>query len=642
MKVYLLLVLILCTKCCSAHGCYHKESIYGCNKVTLPQKEKLGCFCANQRYEAIQKERQWWRLTKPKNPGEPNPQNELLLPQLDQPQRNIAAKALFDPLDKGWFSLYYTAIKVINETQIRLAKAGFLQKPMTSYIEYKQIYGALKAGLKSLPAPGYYDFPTDSQHFTDIVTRDMWQEDKYFTQRRLAGTCPHFLRKVVLKGSNGMKFKTLRSYLNRKFNWDHQISITVNEYISLQEAATEGRLFVLHHEEYFEIPEVLDILDINPFDDHKLFENVSPIALFVLNHEKELKVVAIQKHYTSESEVVTPNQEDPVLKKQWLLAKGFVDIVDMVICQVKCHLLDTHLTQENFCNLFRRHLGTRHPLYDLIESHCEGTTPVGALGITSLIDENRFLHKLFHIGHTGTRMLINNFYQKQHYDDIDFPMLLKKRGLDDVEQFRYYPYLEDGKEVWDDIVKFANKFVDMYYKNDRSIVEDWELQGFVNEVSADGDAPNGAKYKGFPNKFSTTKDLKTFLTRFIWLPVQHAVNSAPLMPNGAYVPIAPTKIYFDPRPEAKTNYAYNLPNATATMTQTALTIILSSIRVNRLFDYSKRMSDQKARCLVQDTYSRLHKCTQDILEARNKKRFENGDLTYQYLEPKWLANSIHN
>lgn len=111
------------------------------------------------------------------------------------------------------------------------------------------------------------------------------------------------------------------------------------------------------------------------------------------------------------------------------MAKGFVEVVDMVICQVKCHLLDTHITQEVFCNLFRRHFSSRHPLFEMFESHCEGTTPVGALGITSLIDEYRYLHRLFHIGHTGTRKLINLFYQKQHYDDSDFNMLLEVRAV---------------------------------------------------------------------------------------------------------------------------------------------------------------------------------------------------------------------
>ena len=58
----------------------------------------------------------------------------------------------------------------------------------------------------------------------------------------------------------------------------------------------EDRLFVLYHEEYHKMPQVVDILDISPFDDHKLYENVSPITLFVLDSKNNLQVVAIQKH----------------------------------------------------------------------------------------------------------------------------------------------------------------------------------------------------------------------------------------------------------------------------------------------------------------------------------------------------------
>ena len=66
------------------------------------------------------------------------------------------------------------------------------------------------------------------------------------------------------------------------------------------------------------------------------------------------------------------------------------------------------------------------------------------------------------------------------------------------------------------------------------------------------------QYKGFPSKFTTTKDLETFLTRFIWLAVKHAINSYPLIPYGAFVPSAPTKLYQDPQ---ATHYAHSLPNA---------------------------------------------------------------------------------
>ena len=66
------------------------------------------------------------------------------------------------------------------------------------------------------------------------------------------------------------------------------------------------------------------------------------------------------------------------------------------------------------------------------------------------------------------------------------------------------------------------------------------------------------QYKGFPKNFTSCKDLETFLTRFIWLPVKHAANSYPLVPYGAYVPVAPTKLYSDPS-DTKA-FAHNLPN----------------------------------------------------------------------------------
>lgn len=61
--------------------------------------------------------------------------------------------------------------------------------------------------FKLIPAPGYYDSPTNLPDFTDIVSKDLWQNDTYFTQLRLAGSCPFFLRKVVQ--SNGKNYCAL-------------------------------------------------------------------------------------------------------------------------------------------------------------------------------------------------------------------------------------------------------------------------------------------------------------------------------------------------------------------------------------------------------------------------------------------------
>lgn len=47
-------------------------------------------------------------------------------------------------------------------------------------------------------SPEFYGSPVDAPGFTDIVLNETWQEDKYFTQRRLAGICPFLLRKVTV------------------------------------------------------------------------------------------------------------------------------------------------------------------------------------------------------------------------------------------------------------------------------------------------------------------------------------------------------------------------------------------------------------------------------------------------------------
>ena len=88
------------------------------------------------------------------------------------------------------------------------------------------------------------------------------------------------------------------------------------------------------------------------------------------------------------------------------------------------------------------------------------------------------------------------------------------------------------------------------------------------------------QYKGFPKTFSSRVDLVTFLTRFMWLPVKHAANSYPLVPYGAYIPVAPTKLYSDP--EAK-KYSHNLPNIAVTMVlfyqslRTCLNVLIASV-----------------------------------------------------------------
>lgn len=598
-------------------------------KISLPQKVKTSCL--EKRNASQLAAKQWYRLAI-------HPEFELSMPSLDQSQLHTAIKARFDQEDAKWFSVYYSMIGLLNDTASALIAKGVTQKPMTTYDEYRELFEIFRSVIKKIPAPHFFSQPYDVTTFTNIVADNKWRNDKYFVQRRLAAQCAYYIRKVTKetnpKKVTGMSKGYLKGLLNPSFQWTQRLTEMHKATITLDEAVDAGILYVLHHEEFNGIPTTRDIMDLNPYDEHVALDNASPVTVFLLVRGN-LEVVAIQVNYTQDSQVVTPkganNPEDDF---EWLKAKGLVDIVDMAVCQLDGHLVQTHKTEEIICNLYKRHFSVYHPLYHILLHHCEGTTPVGALGITALINEERYMHRLFRFGHTGTRFLINEYYKKKTYADADLEYILKKQGLDN-DDIKYYPFRDDGRIIWKEINAFAKKYVKLYYKNKNDVQNDYELQNFVREVATVGD------YRGFPSSFKKQSDVSTFISRFIWLPVLHAANSYPLYPNGAYLPIAPTKLYSDPQPEAQGKYPYSLPNAAVVLTQEVLTFTLSSLRINRLFDYGLKLPDRKGSNLVLKTFQKLNTCIQKQLESLNAKRHKKGDLTYQYMEPRWLPNSIH-
>lgn len=67
---------------------------------------------------------------------------------------------------------------------------------------------------------------------------------------------------------------------------------------------------------------------------------------------------------------------------------------------------------------------------------------------------------------------------------------------------------------------------------------------------------------------------------------------------------------------------------------------LGSLRIDRLFDYGAQLTEQGGRMIVLKHYNRLHATVKPLLDKRNKQRFQEGYLTYPYLSPAWIPNSI--
>ena len=74
--------------------------------------------------------------------------------------------------------------------------------------------------------------------------------------------------------------------------------------------------------------------------------------------------------------------------------------------------------------------------------------------------------------------------------------------------------------------------------------------------------------------------------------------------------------------------------------QASFTNSLATFRYDTLYDYGNDLKDSKAKEVVNRYHRYLMNVVQPDLEAENKKRLYNGDLTYPYLLPKWLPNGI--
>jgi len=604
-------------------------------EVSLPHEATPECTAI--RKADIARARMWYKITDEKSTTRTTPFPVKRIPWLNQSPASVSFNTLTDPFESRWIGAFL-GFKNAMDSFKQVLSNGFKSLPFKSYQEYQLVHNSFNGAIKSLHK-AEFDNPAMHPEFTDAISNNAWLTDDSFVQRRLAASCPFMLRKVTEDGDVGIGYADLLLQLNPDVDFNTLLSDALgpDEEITMEEAVSEGKLFVLYHEEHNGLASVEDRLDYNREDDRKMMKVTSPITLFILN-ERVLKVAAIQWDYTPESPVYSPKQSDTM---SWAKAKAMVELSDMDICQAVYHLSDIHFSTSIFCLTYRRHFSSKHVLYDLMKFHCEGTTPHISLSYQALSEPESAGHLLFTMGHDGFLKLAQKAYDEHFYGKLDYHELLESRGLDnDTMDIEYYPFREDGSTIYAEIKDFAESFVDMYYHEDSDVINDPALTSFANEVSADGTGEEGGKgkYKGFPAKFNDRAEVATFIVQFVWSIVVHATVNYPTTPYVTFVPMTPTKLYNDPN---VVSMAHHMPDAAVTIGIAAFGSTLGNFRVNRLMDYYDKVQDEKLRGLVSKTYQKFQTCTQKTLEERNAERKKKGQLGMQYLEPKWMTNSVH-
>ena len=97
------------------------------------------------------------------------------------------------------------------------------------------------------------------------------------------------------------------------------------------------------------------------------------------------------------------------------------------------------------------------------------------------------------------------------FDDFDFMKDIEKRGLGEIQNFHHR---DDGKKMWSAMEEYVSDFIDSYYKSDKDIKEDYELQDFVKEVSDNGFVR--LRQMNSPKKIQHKDELKSLLVKIIF------------------------------------------------------------------------------------------------------------------------------
>ncbi|XVF41916.1 hypothetical protein PTKIN_Ptkin01aG0319300 [Pterospermum kingtungense] len=374
-----------------------------------------------------------------------------------------------------------------------------------------------------------------------------WRTDEEFAREMIAGTNPTVIR--LLK-----EFPPT-SKLDPEV-YGRQDSCITKEHIqhnleglSVENALKSNRLFILDHHDT-----VMPYLRrINGTTGAKTY--ASRTILF-LGGDGTLKPVAIELSLPSTeggnsgviSKVYTP-AEHGLEGSIWQFAKAFVAVNDSGHHQLISHWLNTHAVIEPFIIATNRQLSVVHPIYKLLHPHFRYTMAINALARERLISADGIIEQAFYPGKYSMEMS-SAIYKNWNFLDQSLPNDLKKRGIavgdinsvDDIDRLliKDYPYAVDGLKIWFAIKDWVRDYCKFYYKTDKMVQEDPELQAWWKELVEVGHGD--LKDKPWWPKMKTREELIESCTIIIWIAsALHAAVNFGQYAYGGYSPNRPTK-----------------------------------------------------------------------------------------------------
>ena len=485
-------------------------------------------------------------------------------------------------------------------------------------------------------------------------------QDWFFGYLQIGGFNTTNLRGVQMTSPEGTEIVALESLLAKMPVTDEILQKeTGDNDITLQQAAEQKRLYVVDYA-------CLDGAETTPVHGEERFLG-APIALFYLNPNSPegyppagekgvIQPIAIQleQQYNAENTpIFTPTDaanagDENHLK--WRIAKYFVNVSCAIQHEAVAHLGDCHLTIDPIVVATNRKLSENHPLMVLLKPHFRFTISINNSALHSLIIPGGVVATNVGPKIEDTWELVRQAHLAWQFDDNNPDTVFDIRGVADIPAF---PFRDDTKLLWDAVNKWVNDYVSLYYPTQEDMLQDNELQAWVNELVS----PNYAKVTGMRGLKETGNAKQPFviddrdylikvIAQIIYIAgPQHASVNYAQYPLMSYMPSVAGTIY-KPAPGKDTTIESEkdcldwYPPLDVSMYTFLFEYLLSGVQYDTFGHYSEdpKIPYFKDRRLAQA----LSEFQEELahIESTIRKRNRTRPMEYPFQLPSQIPNSI--
>ena len=459
--------------------------IIQCEYTRLPQKEdELGLTARMLQSEQHKKTNRWSHLL-PLSDGETEDVAKSLPGFPEVP--NLKFENL-DPKYK-WFEERYAGYLDLRKMLKSMGLGEIIKEffdPITRTEEFKEVTTRVSEGMK---------FPEDPW-------LDKWDEDEEFGRQTLNGLNPVMIRRIKEIPEN---FPVTLDDVMGLFTRGH----------SLDEELKQGRIYLIDYK-------ILEGIStgwkgmVESDDPYDKLEVAPAMALLYLNHQDHLVPIAIQLGQTPAPDCPIWTKNDS--EEDWRLAKIWLRNADAQVAQICNHLGYTHFFIEPFALAMHRCLAPVHPIFKMLKEHLRFVISINTLGREVLTAPGGSADVSLSVGHgsAGVKELLVKCFKEMDWDDFDYPKHLRDR---DVMDLPGYHHRDDSIKLWEVILEYVQALVDAFYENDKDVVQDMEIQDWVQDVHNNGFGNMKdlkRKSLGVPARLETKNDLVMYLQKIIF------------------------------------------------------------------------------------------------------------------------------